>query len=244
MTSRTPRVGDPQPSWKALADLVDTTTELLADGTLISKDQAAAVEKVAWAVTRMQRWQSYVTVLVSGPDARTDTGYYQSQSALTQPVYPDRIPSGLPYRWRQAHLLVYNAAGTVKRILNPKRPHSVAEDAVYVSIDLETAIDELWRLINDLNPGEAAARLARMTGHPRVFTITIAGVARHDGEKAFTYLAPGDSLFAAARRAYTWHRANQDREDLRFVRDETFEGEPSGYLAMHVIDLRRKDVSS
>ncbi|MGW3445644.1 hypothetical protein [Streptomyces sp. NPDC001076] len=78
---------------------------------------------------------------------------------------------------------------------------------------------------------------------PRPFTVTIAGVGRHDGESPYTYVVEEHSTETAWARALVWHLSDVQRLDCYVVADESFEGIPavdSGYAWVDLRPAQRK----
>ncbi|CAM5479672.1 MULTISPECIES: hypothetical protein [Streptomyces] len=73
---------------------------------------------------------------------------------------------------------------------------------------------------------------------PRPFTVTIAGVERHDGEKPTTYVVNGHDTESAWAKALAWHLTDTGMLDCYVVAGESFEGTPGADWGKEWTDLR------
>lgn len=64
------------------------------------------------------------------------------------------------------------------------------------------------------------------TQEERVFTVTVAGSERHDGEAPYTYVLEAHSLVDAWAKALAHHMVEEGDIDAYVVADESFDGEP------------------
>ncbi|QFY13171.1 hypothetical protein GBF35_47305 [Nonomuraea phyllanthi] len=74
----------------------------------------------------------------------------------------------------------------------------------------------------------------------KIFTVTVAGPERFDGEAPYTWVVEATDMASATNKALAYHALSEDRplHDLEIVPLHTFEGPPPENCGYHWNDLR------
>jgi hypothetical protein len=74
----------------------------------------------------------------------------------------------------------------------------------------------------------------------KIFTVTVAGSERFDGEEPYTWVVEAPDVASAIDKAVTYHALSQDQRlsDLLIDPLRTFEGLPPAKCGYHWNDLR------
>ncbi|MEV4078005.1 hypothetical protein [Nonomuraea fuscirosea] len=77
----------------------------------------------------------------------------------------------------------------------------------------------------------------------KVFTVTIAGAERFDGEAPYTWVVEASDMTSAISKATAYHARSQEERvcDLELVPRHTFEGAPPAKCSYHWNDLRTEE---
>ncbi|MGW3346468.1 hypothetical protein ACWDA3_24415 [Nonomuraea rubra] len=78
----------------------------------------------------------------------------------------------------------------------------------------------------------------------KIFTVTVAGTERFDGEEPYTWVVEAPDVASAMNRAVAYHALAQDQRlsDLQIDPLRTFEGLPPANCGYHWNDLRSEDL--